>query len=62
MVWVLFGGLIPPPNHHAGYRQIDTDLEIGFFARNGDGGDGDGPWACLNPYLQNSSIWRPPTI
>ena len=28
-----YGGLIPSPNHHAGYGKIGVDLVIGFFSR-----------------------------
>ena len=35
----LYGGLIPSPNHHGGYRRIGVDLVIGFLPRNGDGRD-----------------------
>jgi len=32
----LYGGLIPSPNHHGGYRRIGVHSVIGFFSRNGD--------------------------
>ena len=34
-----------------GYRHIGVDLVIGFLARNGDGGDDDGPRAMPHPTL-----------
>ena len=34
-----YGGLIPTPNHHGGYRRIGIDFATGFLARNRDGGD-----------------------
>ena len=33
----LYGGLIPTPNRHGGYRRVGIDLVIGFFSRNGNG-------------------------
>ncbi len=34
-----------------GYRRIGFGLVLGFFARNGNGGEGDGPRAVSHPTL-----------